>query len=342
MNVGTIDAGVVGAPTMGIKSDQGIARMTDAAIANGGAFLVSELEKRDNQVREPLSSITYARDIPVKTGGGWVEFISSLNIDYGSTGGSGDANVLAAGANSPTVVQAKLDRDIYKTHVYSSVLRIQFIDLQRQAITGRSLDRMLQTGIRLNYDKHMEANVYTGVSQYDQTGLLNDPDITTSNVPNGAAGSTEWSTKTPDEILLDINTAIEKTWEASFYDTNALPNHILLPYAQYNYLATTRLSELGEKSILSYINENNLTKNHGGNLVIAATAWNKGAGVGDTDRMVVYQNSDRYLAVEELVPLSRTMTQANTGSLSFDSVYMSNLSQVEIFAPTTISYWDLI
>ena len=78
------------------RDNGGYHRFTDSAIASAGAFLVSELEKRDPIVRVPLTSFTYARDIPIKTGGGWVDHTSNLNIDYGITGGSSNGTVQAS------------------------------------------------------------------------------------------------------------------------------------------------------------------------------------------------------------------------------------------------------
>lgn len=56
-NVGTVNAGVVKftgtAPIAG-----GVPTMDAAGIASGGAFLVSELEKRDPMIRKPLTSVT--------------------------------------------------------------------------------------------------------------------------------------------------------------------------------------------------------------------------------------------------------------------------------------------
>lgn len=341
-NVGTFNAApVVANQQFGIRPQMGApVRTTDAAIANGNAMLISELEKRDTLIREPLKSITYPRDLPIKVGGGWVEFITALNIDYGVAGGSGDSLVHAPGANDPKVIQANLEKDTFRTHVFSIVMRIMFVDLQRAAITGRSLDQMLTTGIRLAYDKHMDQNAYIGMPQYNTVGLLNNPLVTATNVANGAAGTTQWSTKTPDEILRDINDAILSGWELSEYDLSAIPNHIVLPYAQYNYLATTRVSELAEKTILTFLQENNVATKNGGNLVIGATQWAKGAGAGGTDRMVAYVNNDRFIAMEELVPLARTMTQPNIDALSYDSVYMANLSEVEVFYTQPIHYFD--
>ena len=340
-NVGTIDGGVKLSSNFGFKSAPGVQiRTTDAAVANGNAMLISELEKRDPLVREPLTSVTYARDIPVKVGGGWVEFISALNIDYGVTGGSDNGLVNASDANAVPVIQANLDKDTFRAHVYSVVMRIMFVDMQRSNITGRSLDRMLTDGIRLSYDKHMDANTYIGMSKYGTYGILNNPRVIAGGVANGAAGTTTWSTKTPDEILTDINVAILAGWEAAEWDLSAIPNHILLPYAQYNYIATTKVSPLAEKTILTFLLENNVATQNGTQLVIGATAYCAGAGAGGTDRMCAYVHDDKFIAMEELVPLARTMTQPNIDALAYDSVYMANLSEVELFYTQPVVYFD--
>lgn len=350
-NIGTVYAnngnpiiGTPSGPSFGAQAPtgnlSGVMSMKDAAIANGNAFLVSELERRDPRLRQPLTSVTYPRDMPIKVGGGWVEFISALNIDYGVSNASGDGAVHAAGANTPPVIQANLDRDVFRAHIFSIVMRIMFVDMQRSAITGRSLDQMYTDGIRLAYDKHMDQNVYIGMPRYNTTGLLNNPNVVATNLPNGAAGTSQWATKTPDEILSDINTAITAGWEAAAYDLSAIPNHIVMPYAQYNALATTRIGALAEKTILTFLLENNVAVKNGTNLVIGASQWATGAGAGGTDRMVVYRNEDRFIAMEELVPLARTMTGPNIDALGYDSVYMANLSEVEVFYPQTIHYYD--
>ena len=82
--------------------------MDAAGIASGGAFLTSELEKRDPLIRKPLTSVTYARDIPIQTGGGWVDYVTAMNVAYGITGGSGSGAVGAGGANGTPIIQANV------------------------------------------------------------------------------------------------------------------------------------------------------------------------------------------------------------------------------------------
>lgn len=340
-NIGNFNAGVInssGAAPMG----GAIPTLDAAGIASGGAFLVSELEKRDPMIRKPLTSFTYPRDIVVQSGGGWVDYVSAMSVAYGVTGGSTNGPVQAGGSNGLPIVQASVDKGIYKAHTFAVALRIMFQDMQRANFIGRPLDQLLQDGVRMAYDKHMDANVYVGLSEYDTTGLINNPNATASTAADGASGNGNWASKTPAEILADVNTALTETWAQAEYDLQAIPNHILLPYEEYNYILTTMVTDLAGKSIYDYIMENNIANKNGAKLYIGATSWCKGAGTGSTDRMVVYVNHERFVKVDELVPMSRIMSAPNVANACYDTAFMANLSEVQVMYPQTITYWDHI
>ena len=341
---GRFDAGVVNGGISGVarfNDGRTVRHFNDSAIASGCAFLVSELEKRDPKIREPLTSVTYSRDVPLKVGGGWVEYVSAMNIDFGLTGGSQNGPVSAPGAKGSPVVQMNLEKDTFGAHVFSTILRVPFVDMQRMQVTGKSLDALLTDGVRLAYDKHMDANCYVGMTRYGTQGLVNNSNVTASYVAqNAGSTSREWEDKTADEILKDVNDAITAVWAAAQYDLSAIPNHILIPHEQFNYIVSQKVSSAADKSILEYLLDNNIAKRNGQQLVIAGCPWCKGAGASSTDRMVVYCHHERFLALEELVPLSRTMTQPNVEALAYDSVYMANISQLEMFYTQTIRYFD--
>lgn len=239
-NAGMFSSGKLSVPGMG----GGVPTMDEAGIASGGAFLVSELEKRDPLIRKPLTSFTYPRDIVIQSGGGWVDYASAMSVAYGITGGSGDGPIAAGGANGVPIVQASLDKGLYKAHVFAAALRVMFVDMQKSSLIGRSLDQLLGDGVRMSYDKHMDENVYRGFAAYGTTGLLNNPDAVESSVAaSGTGGSTKWKDKSKEQILADINAAITATWAAAEYDESALPNHILLPYEQYTYILNTEVTE---------------------------------------------------------------------------------------------------
>ena len=341
-NVGTFNAGVIGGKAVTAAPATGAPIMDAAGIATGGAFLTSELEKRDPMIRKPLTSFTYPRDIVIETGGGWVDYVSAMSVAYGMTGGAESSPVTAGGANGIPIVQASVDKGVYKAHVFAAALRVMFQDMQRSNYIGRSLDNLLQDGVRMAYDKHMDANVYVGLTDYGTTGLVNNPDaVETTAASNGATSpSTKWADKTPDQILKDVNDALTAGWAANEYDESAIPNHILLPYEQYLYIMTTKVTDLATETIYDFLMKNNAATKAGGDLFIGATRWCKGAGTGSKDRMVVYNNDRRFVKMDELVPLARIMSQPNVANVCYDTAYMANISEVQIFYPTSIRYVD--
>lgn len=340
--VGTFDLGIVGGGSK--VAPTGAMRMTMDAdgIASGGAFLTSELEKRDALIRTPLTSFTYTRDLPIRVGGGWVDYVSAMSVGYGVTGGSGDGVVDAGGANGIPMVQADFDKGLYKAHAVAMGTRVMWVDMQKGNVTGRNIETLLRDGVRMTYDKHMDENAYVGFERYGTTGLVNNPDVTvTDAASNGATSpSTKFKDKTPDQILDDINTGILDAWAQAEYDLDAVPNHIIMPYEQYNYLATTRVSDLAEKTILTFLMENNVASQNGSDLFIGATNWCKGAGGSSDDRMVIYCNKERYIAMDELAPLNRAMTSPNTQHFCYDTAFAGNVSEVEIFYTQPIVYVD--
>lgn len=340
-DLGNIDGGVINLGATG-PMPTGMRRISDStAIASGKAFLMSELEKIDVKVRQPLTSFTYARDIPVVVGGGWVDTTSGSFVNYGIMGGSGSGSTIANGSNEVPVIQLDETKERWGVHTYSTLTRIGFIDLHRAKLTGRNLEEQYSKGVRLNYDKHLDQNVYLGFEDKGTYGIINSPNCPTQLVVNGVSGSSKWNSKTPDEILADINQAIIYVWNKAENDLSALPNHIIIPYEQYSHIATTKVSEHADKTILTFLEENNIASKYGGNLFIGATGYCKGAGTGGTDRMAVYVHDKDYIKMEELVPLQSERTMPNIEKLSYDTWFVANISQVEMFyEQETIGYFD--
>ncbi|GAB6170556.1 DUF2184 domain-containing protein [Paradesulfitobacterium aromaticivorans] len=321
-----------------VASGGSFAMMTmDAATAGGMAFLVGELEKRDPKVREPLASVTWARDIVAKTGGGWVEFTSTMNVSY-ATAGSNESGIIGGESTAIPVMQADIGKDIYKVFTWGNILKIPFVDQAKLQNIGRSLDDILDKGIRLNYNKTIDKNVYTGLA--GNTGIVNDPGVTAASVANGAAGTPAWSTKTPDEILNDINQAMVAGWAASEYDLTGMPNHILIPPSQYAYLVATKISSAGNISILQFLLENNIGKNQGVDLAIMPSRWCIGAGAGGTDRMVAYANDEDKVYFDLTVPLSRVMTQPVVTEMSYLTAYAAQMGVVKFLYFQPVRYYD--
>lgn len=315
------------------------AAMDAASNGTGMAFLVGELEKRDPKLNEPLTSVTWMRDIVAKTGGGWIENTSNQFVDYGTTGGN-NFGLIRGQTNNIPVMQANTSKDVFKVFPWSNILKVPFIDQQKMQGIGRSLDSILDDGIRLNYNKTIDYMVYNGVEEEDVYGLVNNPTVTITTVAKGKAEKTDWSTKTADEILDDINTVLTEAWTNSEYDLGGMPNHILVSPQQYTYIATRKVSEAGSASILTYLLENNIAKNQGVDLVIVPSRWCVNAGLSKTNRMVAYVNDESKTLIDIPVPLMRAMTQPSVGDVAYLTAYMANIGQVKFLYNQCVLYAD--
>ena len=303
--------------------------MDAAAISGGMAFLVGELEKRDEQLHEPLTSITWPRDMPVHTGGGLVDAVSYYDVSYATSGGT-DGGIMGGETNDLPVMQADIGKEEARTFMWGHILKVPMIDQEKLKKIGRSLDDILDKGLHLAHDKAVEQSVYVGFSQHGSYGLINNPNIVTVMAdPHTPSGSdTQWANKTPDELLADINRVMVETWAASEYDLSGMANHILVPPEQYAMLVSTKVGENGEKSVLTYLLENNIGRNQGIDLVIAPRACCKAAGTGGSDRLVAYCNHEDRVRFDMTAPLHRLLTQASAEHLAYLTPYLAQWSEV--------------
>ena len=315
------------------------------AIQSANAFLVSQLEKLDAKLYDPLVRISYAQDVPMRTGGGWNDVLSYEELDFGITEGN-EGPISNAGTNAIPIIQSKLNKIIVGTHAYEVVMRHNWIDVQRAQLAGRPIEERDSRSLRTNYQTHLDQDCYMGFPRYNTRGLFNYPGVYATTVdasgidPVTAAASTLWKNKTPADIIVDISTAISEVWGASGYDDRAMPNHVLIPMGLFNFLASTQASGIAQMSLLSYILANNpTTQNTGEPLVIRGVKWAAGAGVGGTDRMLVYRMDDDIMYKYEMVPLGRRQT-APLASGVFESYYNANIADLVVVYLSTMGYFD--
>ena len=302
-------------------------------------FLIRELERVDPIILEPLTGTDWPRDMPVITGGGWVESIASIDVTYASSGQSGD-NLFFEAANDIPVIQADMSKQVARTFNYAEFLGFSLLESEKMAQVGRDPETFLNKGIRLHFDKSLDQNVYLGFTKVNSTGLCNNAGITRSSAATGTGGGTTWASKTADEILKDINTAIAAVWTANDCSSDALPNHILVPTAQFGALVTRKVSEGSERSILSYVLENNLSVQQGGELVISPCKMCAGIGSGRSDRMVVYTNRVDRICFNITQPLIRM--ESEYANLNIRIPYVAQFSEVRFLYPSTVRYMDAI
>lgn len=333
-------------------------RTTDAAgnvrtYDSTGTFLVGELERLDQTLNMPLAMVSYGRDMPMREDVTIAdEFSSFTQSTFGSSDSLGGPTGIRAGKafiGKNTTQISGVSVDIAKTPQaltpWAQEIRFTILELESAAKVGRPIDDQKIEAMKQKHQFDVDGMVYVGDSVLNVGGLLNHPSVTNvTNVANGVGGTPQWTTKTPAEILKDVNDLIASSWAASGYAV--MPHRIGLPPKAFGYISTQIISTgAGNMSILTYLKENNVIKASGqGELEFVPMKWLVGAGVGGTlgtegtvDRMIAYTKDQKYVRYP-MTMLQRTPVQFS--SIYHMFTYYCRLGVVEIPYPETIAYRD--
>ena len=326
----------------------GRAQAFDAAGASGYAFLQSQLEQIDPDLVKPLQATTHARDITVKNGGGFPEFISAWASNYASTG---TQYYGLQGTNNTEIPEAQVDiqKGIWPTFNWTSGFTITWIDLQRMETaqhTGQpapfSLQELYEKSVATIWGKALDYVTYNGF--LGNAGLVNNPNVPAFVVVNGGSG-TQWTTKTPAQILNDVNSAINQTVINSGYDmAEGCADTVLVPYTQYAQLTQPMtIGGVGYNSTIDYIKKNCVAAAYGIDLKIfpLPNPWISGQGIGGLDRGVVYRNAEENVLLRVPTPMTKAMTVPTTkDGGAYQTMFAGNVSSVIFKRTTTMVYMD--
>lgn len=309
-------------------------------IDSTGAFLIGELERLDQQLHEPLVSVTWGRDIDLREDVSIADENSSFtNSSFAAVGGINPTGKAWIGKDANAIAGMQLDIGKTANPLYLWGMEISYTipELLSAQQLGRPIDEQKYKGLQLKHNMDIDEMVYIGDSALGKYGLLNSTLVTSGNVANGALGSPLWTMKTPDEILADVNTLISACWAAAGYAV--CPDTLLLPPAQFAYIVSQKVSSAGNVSILTFLEDNCISlKVNGKKLNIQPCKWLVAAARGAvTDRMVAYTKDPQRVRYP-LVPLQRTPLEYR--SIFHLTTYFGRLGVVEWVYPETAQYAD--
>jgi hypothetical protein len=314
-------------------------------VDSAGAFFVNELERLDPTLHMPLAMVSWSRDIDLREDVTIEDDAASYtNTTFAAPGGIHPTGKNWAGKDSTAI--AGIAVDIAKTPqpltLWAMELKYSIPELLSSIRLVRPIDQQKFEGLNLKHQMDIDEMVYTGDVFLGATGLLNRSGIAVTTATVGALGTTTWATKTPQEILADVNAVLANTWAASGYAV--LPDRIGLPPAQYGMLVATMVSQAGNTSILKFLEDNNLVAMNGGKLSIVPMKWAIGMGVGGTpqvlgtvDRMIAY-TKDSLRVRYPMTPIQKTPVQYQ--GIYYATYYYCKLGVVEFIYPSTFAYLD--
>lgn len=304
------------------------------------AFYVNQLENLDKRLYQPLTSVSYGRDIKMRPGitmsNESTSFIRSAFAGAGTLKNSSNMSFISPETTAIPGVSINGEKVTFPLRLLAREISFTSVELERSNLLGQPIDTQKTDAMNLIYQMNTDQMVYIGADEVGATGLLNSALVTASNVPNGAGGSALWINKTPDEILDDVNNIINAAWAASAFAV--MPGELRLPPAQFTLLSQRKVSSAGNISILKYIKDNCVCNEILGRpLNIQPIKWLTGRGVSTTDRMMVYTNEEDRVRFP-MVPIRRET--AYYQGIRFTAPYLWAFGEVEIVYPETIRYAD--
>ena len=304
-----------------------------------GAFLVGEIERLDQRMHEPLASVTWTRDIDLRSDVSIADEVSSFtNSSFAAAGGPSPAGKSWIGKDTDAIRGIALDigKTAQPLTLWGMQLGWTIPELESARQIGRPVDVQKYNGMMLKYNMDVDEQVYIGDQTLGVTGLLNSSQVGSTNVPNGAAGTATWATKTPKEILDDVNLILNQAWVSSGFAV--CPDKLLLPPTQFSLLTSRVVSDAGNISILQFLKANSLSNSvNGRELDIQPSKWLTGRGAAGKDRIVTYTQDENRVRFP-LVPLQRTPVEYR--DLRQLTTYFGRLGVVEWVYPETAYYAD--
>lgn len=300
------------------------------------SFMVNQASKIEAAVyRTQYPEIQYPLLVPVdSTGPDWIKSITFFSMDW-----VGQADWFHH--MSTDMRLADISRQKFEQGVEMAAIGYRYTleEVGQSMMMGMPLTTERASAALRAYEDFVERIAISGDTVKNWQGLINNTGVTRADVPDSAGpGGTDWASKTPDEIVTDINTALSGIYVGT--NTVEMANTVLLPIAQFNYIANTRMNVALDMTILQWIQQYNVyTATTGQPLLIRAIRALDNAGNTGTDRMVVYNRSPDVVKIHIPMP-HRFMPVWQTGPLTFDVPGIFRLGGTEIRRPAAVRYSD--
>lgn len=205
-------------------------------------------------------------------------------------------------------------------------------EIRRAAMAGTNLDQKRAQFARRAIDELVDSIAWNGDSNSGLNGLINYPGITSATIPNDGTGSSKtWATKTPDQIVRDVTAMINAVWIPT--NGREVPDTILLPMAQYNLIATKRMADGSDVTILKYLMSNLPYIN-----TIEWLPELAGAGANGADRAIIYVRDAEHLTLE--VPQPFEQFPAELEGMEYTIACHAETAGVVVYYPQSVAYAD--
>lgn len=280
--------------------------------------------------RTVYPDVQYRTLVPVDTTGS--EFATS--VTYMSQDQYGKADWI--NGNADDIPKAGTVRSKFETPVYTAGIGYGFgwEEIGRARMLGINLSTEDAAAARRASEEMVDRVALLGDSSKGFTGLFNAAGVIPTAAPTG-----NWTVSTDSELIVGVlNQALLNVFNGT--NTASIANTLLLPWSKFNLLATRKMSEHSDKTIIQWYLENNLyTVQTGQQLTLRGVRGLDTAGVGGTTRLVAYRNDPQVLKLHMPMP-HRFLPAWQSGPLRWDIPGVMRLGGLDVRLPKEVVYLD--
>lgn len=313
------------------------------------AFLTTTLAKLHTSLYEPKYFVTYAQDLPVDVGGGFVDYVSYYTVNWA---GIMDEfrNVMGNNANYIPRVNAGLTQEKVNVYTFEVAYDLRFVELEKmkKLTLQKSIQDIYSNAIVAGWDLFVQGVAYTGIQ--GGTGLFNDAKVLTTTIDNSGASAANSGFKgmTDTAIVAFFNGVFETYLLNSNMNIGIIPDTFLVPTFVGSDLSS-RFSALYTNTLRNFLIEHNLgIDESAGNTkvtIMSRPALNA-LGTGSHGRIVAYKKEKDFVRIDMPYPMQHYITLPNIDKMSYTSAFVGQVSEVQLPYNTSdaelgvVTYWD--
>jgi hypothetical protein len=279
--------------------------------------------------RTVYPDIQYRSLVPVDTSGS--EFATS--VTYFSQDQYGKADWI--NGNADDIPKAGTVRSKFETPVYTAGIGYGYgwEEIGRAQRLGINLSTEDAAAARRASEEMVDRVALLGDANKGFTGLFNAAGVTPVAAPTG-----DWANATADEITADMNQSLLNVFNGT--NTASIADRLLLPWSRYLLIATRKMSENSDMTILQWFLANNVyTVQTGQQLTVRGQRGLDTAGVGGVPRLVAYRNDPQVLKLHMPMP-HRFLPAYQSGPLRWDIPGVMRLGGLDVRLPKEVVYLD--
>ena len=311
------------------------------------AFLSTTLAKLHKTVYQPKVFFTYAKDVPVDTGGGFVDYVEYFSVDW--AGIMNDTrNIFGNNGNLIPRINASMTQNRVPVYTYEIAYDLRFIELEKmkQLTLQRSIEQIYKDGILAGWDYFVQRVAYLGIN--GQAGLFNASNVLIGTIDNSATTGHGFEGLTDADVVGFFNGVFTRYLIESNMNVALLPDTFLVPSFVSSDLVN-RFSALYSNTLLDFLKEHNLGKAQAGKgfeITIEARPDLDELGTDGAGRIVAYRKDKEFVRLDMPYPCQHFITLPNIDKMAYTSAFVGQVSVIQMPYNQTneslgvVTYWD--